>query len=233
MKIFRSDGSQIPSKWDKPDLPDGNVFNELLNEDFIPLLSAVFRKEAFAQCGGIPKFYKACEDYYLFLGISKKWEVLALQEFCCYYRWHETNLSHRYRRRTQFENAVLKFKYDKNIHIFRFLSNLIVLFLKANFPFVMMLLLFRRKRQFAIWGTGKLGIETLGYFSKREISTDVFLDTYTKTEKSELSTVPIITSDRYEKKKYFVVVSSMYYQEITKSMKERGAHPFLDYLIFY
>jgi hypothetical protein len=233
MKIVRSDGSQIASKWDKLTLPEGDVFEELLNEDFVPLLSAIFRKEAFTQSEGIPKFYKASEDYYLFLGICKRWKVVALQEICCYYRWHDSNLSHRYRQRTQFENAVLKYKYDKKIHFLRFVSTLTGLFLKANFPYGFMVLALRRRREFAIWGVGKLGIEALEYFSKRKISTDMFLDTYAKLGNTELNKIRIMPSDRYEKKKHFVVVSSMYNDEITKSMKERGARPFLDYLIFY
>ena len=75
-------------------LPEGNVFSELLKENFIPLLSAVVRRLAYWQVGGIDPTLKQAEDYDLFLKISKEFKVRAVHEIVCDYRVHDSNLSH-------------------------------------------------------------------------------------------------------------------------------------------
>jgi glycosyltransferase involved in cell wall biosynthesis len=122
MAIRRMDGTRIPYKWDEAELPEGEIFEQLLAEDFIPLLAAIFRKEAFLHSGGIPRFYKASEDYYLFLAICNDWKALALQEVCCTYRWHEANLSHKYRERTLWENNMIRLKWDPSYSFMNFIS---------------------------------------------------------------------------------------------------------------
>lgn len=75
-------------------LPEGSVLKELLWINFIPLVSAIIRKSAFIEAGLIPRHFKQAEDYYLFASIAARNEVRAVQEVCCHYRVHNSNLSH-------------------------------------------------------------------------------------------------------------------------------------------
>jgi len=79
-------------------LPSGEIFSQLLMENFVPLVSALIRKAAFTQCGGIPPGYRQAEDYALFLSITKCWEAVALNRSLCCYRVHGGNISHRQKR---------------------------------------------------------------------------------------------------------------------------------------
>lgn len=89
---------EIPLGYAGRTLPSGRIFPELLMENFIPLVSALIRKEAFLQCGGIPPGYRQAEDYALFLSIAKRWEAVALNRSLCCYRVHGGNISHRQKR---------------------------------------------------------------------------------------------------------------------------------------
>lgn len=75
-------------------LPEGNVLTQLLLvENFIPLVSAIVRRQYFLASGGIPAHYKQAEDFYLFCLIAQSWKVRAWQDIGCYYRLHAHNLS--------------------------------------------------------------------------------------------------------------------------------------------
>lgn len=75
-------------------LPEGNIIKEyLLSDNFIPLLSAVIKRDLYHEVGGIPEFYKQSEDFYIFAAIALKHQVLVVQDICCLYRQHSGNLS--------------------------------------------------------------------------------------------------------------------------------------------
>jgi len=75
-------------------LPEGNIIKEyLLSDNFIPLLSAIIRRDIYHQVGGIPEFYKQSEDFYIFSAIALKYQVIAIQDVCCLYRQHAENIS--------------------------------------------------------------------------------------------------------------------------------------------
>ncbi len=74
-------------------LPEGWIFNDLLKGNFIPFLSGVFDRKKFIECGGFPAHFKNSTDYYIFLNLSRKYRVRAVQEVCCMYRVHENNFS--------------------------------------------------------------------------------------------------------------------------------------------
>lgn len=84
---------EIPLSYAGRQLPEGNIFHDLLMENFIPLVSSLVRKKAYFRCNGIPLGYKQAEDYALFLRIAKDWSVAALQDKCCFYRIHGNNTS--------------------------------------------------------------------------------------------------------------------------------------------
>jgi len=74
-------------------LLEGNIFSNLVKENFISFVSAVVRKEVFYSSGGFPVNLKHSTDYWLFLNIAKSYRIRAIQEVCCTYRFHPNNLS--------------------------------------------------------------------------------------------------------------------------------------------
>jgi len=105
MRMLMEKGSGLNTGWGKnmrvskrdrshKYLPEGDIFQELLKENFVPLLSSVVRRSAYWQVGGIDPELKQAEDYDLFVKISKDFRVRAVQEIVCDYRIHDSNLSH-------------------------------------------------------------------------------------------------------------------------------------------
>ena len=74
-------------------LPEGRVFDELLQLNFIPLLTAIFRRDLFNQIGGISDHMEIAEDYDLFVKLSYLTNVCAVQEVVALYRVHDNNYS--------------------------------------------------------------------------------------------------------------------------------------------
>ncbi|MCP5503338.1 MAG: glycosyltransferase [Leptospiraceae bacterium] len=86
-------------------LPEGNIFNRLIYENFIFLVSGMVKNEFFWGVGGIDFSYKQAEDYDLFVKISYKYKVRAVQEVICRYRIHQNNNSH-YHGRCGYEESI-------------------------------------------------------------------------------------------------------------------------------
>jgi glycosyltransferase involved in cell wall biosynthesis len=75
-------------------LPEGNVFADLLKENFISQPSVMVLFSAYSSVGGINSAKEHAWDYDLSLKISKISRVRAVQQVCGYYRVHSNNLSH-------------------------------------------------------------------------------------------------------------------------------------------
>ena len=84
--IFSNNESKRISKVE--DLPEGDIFEDLLKENFVNYLSALINKEKLLKIPKIPNNFNQVEDYYIFLHLSKSYKVRALQEICCSYRIH-------------------------------------------------------------------------------------------------------------------------------------------------
>ena len=93
------------SRWHEgKELPQGRVFSELIAmPSFMAMSSSVLKREAVASIGGVPPHIVYCPDYYLQLMIAKDYLTAGLQEPCCWYRIHETNMSHSIRRQVHTE----------------------------------------------------------------------------------------------------------------------------------
>jgi glycosyltransferase involved in cell wall biosynthesis len=79
-------------------LPEGDIFRELVRKpSFIALSSALLRKSAVDALGGIPEQVRYCPDFYLFLMVARDWRAACLQQVCCRYRLHDSNMSGTYR----------------------------------------------------------------------------------------------------------------------------------------
>jgi glycosyltransferase involved in cell wall biosynthesis len=74
-------------------LPEGEIFDKLLQHNFIPLLTAIFRRDLFSQIGGISEHMEIAEDYDLFVKLSRLTRACVVREVVAYYRVHENNLS--------------------------------------------------------------------------------------------------------------------------------------------
>jgi len=212
--------------WDNINLPQGNIFKNLLEKNIIPLVSAVFLKKAFNDVGGIPKFYQVCEDYYLFLGISEKWEALALNDVCCTYRCHERNLSHQYQDRTYLENKLISLKWNPSYSIYIFFYEILYFFLKKLLTQLFPLEFFLGKRtgdrSILIWGAGEKGKKCLKYLKNRNINIDGFVDKSLEKQNFLILNKPVFSPEIVCAKKHMIVISSMYGSEIEDELIELG-----------
>jgi len=74
-------------------LPEGNIFSELFRSAcFIAMSSAVLRRSAVVEVGGIPEWVAVGPDYYLYVAIARRYEARAVQEVVCWYRMHDSNM---------------------------------------------------------------------------------------------------------------------------------------------
>jgi SAM-dependent methyltransferase len=88
-------------------LPEGNIFQELLvHPSFIALSSVVILTEALREIGQIPEAIRYCPDYYLTVQVSYTYQSACLQDLCCLYRVHGSNMSDTYR--TEIHKEVLE-----------------------------------------------------------------------------------------------------------------------------
>ena len=74
-------------------LPEGYIFERLLRDNFIPLVTAMVSRVAFLQAGGINPTYKQAEDFDLFVKVTNKFKTRAVQEVIVLYRVHNTNIT--------------------------------------------------------------------------------------------------------------------------------------------
>jgi len=75
-------------------LPEGDIFTQLFTKGcFIAMSSAVFRRSAIDELGGIPRKIAIIPDYYLYAAVARRHPVRAVQEVVCRYRMHGANTS--------------------------------------------------------------------------------------------------------------------------------------------
>lgn len=70
-------------------LPEGNIFSALFrNACFIAMSSAMLRRSAVAEVGGIPDTIQVVPDYYLYVAVAQRYQARAVQQVVCRYRIH-------------------------------------------------------------------------------------------------------------------------------------------------
>ncbi len=75
-------------------LPEGDIFTQLFTKScFIAMSSAVFRRFATEEIGGIPGNIAIIPDYYLYVAVARRYRVRAVQDVVCRYRMHDANMS--------------------------------------------------------------------------------------------------------------------------------------------
>lgn len=91
--IWTNSMSKYSNKTMIKNLPEGQIFNQLLNFNFIPLLTAIFKRDLFTIVGGVSEHMQIAEDYDLFLKFSCLTKFRAVQNVVAYYRVHDNNTS--------------------------------------------------------------------------------------------------------------------------------------------
>jgi len=75
-------------------LPEGDIFTELFRHAcFIAMSSAVLRRSAVAEVGGVPDTIQVVPDYYLYVAIARHHRARAVQDVVCRYRLHTGSMS--------------------------------------------------------------------------------------------------------------------------------------------
>jgi len=75
-------------------LPEGDIFSQLFTDScFIAMSSAVFRRSAVEEIGGIPENVNIIPDYYLYAAVARRYRARAVQEAVCRYRMHAGSMS--------------------------------------------------------------------------------------------------------------------------------------------
>ncbi len=87
-------------------LPEGDIFTELFRHAcFIAMSSAVLRRTAVEEIGGIPESIEITPDYFLYVALARRYQARAVQDVVCRYRLHSGSMlgSQRHRLRLQSE----------------------------------------------------------------------------------------------------------------------------------
>lgn len=75
-------------------LPEGDIFTQLFTKGcFIAMSSAVFRRSALEEIGGMAKEIAIIPDYYLYTAVARRHPARAVQDVVCRYRMHDANTS--------------------------------------------------------------------------------------------------------------------------------------------
>jgi len=93
------------SRQDLGKLPEGDIFESLLQLNFVPLLSGMVRRSRYAAVGGINPALQQAEDYDLFLKVCKEDRARVIREVVCGYRVHDDNTTGK-DLRNNFEEAI-------------------------------------------------------------------------------------------------------------------------------
>ena len=89
-------------------LPEGNIFAQLFRDAcFIAMSSAVLRRSAVNEIGGIPEDIQVVPDYYLYVAIARNYEARAVQDVVCRYRVHPASMSASPRHRLRLHSELL------------------------------------------------------------------------------------------------------------------------------
>lgn len=86
--------AKLSSKKINPNYSSGHIFPDMLKGNLIPLVSAIVRRSAFVNVGGISADMKQAEDYELFVKITKSYKAIAVNDVTCLYRIHQNNITH-------------------------------------------------------------------------------------------------------------------------------------------
>lgn len=94
---FSADGTErdFDHRHEFEPLPEGDIFTRLFRDScFISMSSAMLRRSAVEEIGGIPDEIQTIPDYYFFVALASRYRARAVQEVICRYRVHANRMSH-------------------------------------------------------------------------------------------------------------------------------------------
>jgi glycosyltransferase involved in cell wall biosynthesis len=240
-KTINEKDDWIPSTRDSQQLPEGYIMKDLLEGNCVAIASSVVRKEYFLKIGGISSHYRFCGDYYLWLALSKHWKALKNDEVFTLVRSHPNNLSHANRTKMTIESMRLRLRFDSSYSLFRFGMDLYYVskpILKEKwFPFhghVEQKI--KGQRKLFIWGASQRGKEALHYLQENKIYPYCFIDKDPQKHEQicEGSSVenPDCLRTFSQKEKPFIVIASMFKDEIAMELNLLGYRETKDFLHF-
>ncbi len=75
-------------------LPEGDIFAQLFRDAcFIAMSSAMLRRSAVEEMGGVPESIQVVPDYYLYVAIAQRYQARAVQQVVCRYRVHPGSMT--------------------------------------------------------------------------------------------------------------------------------------------
>ena len=97
-------------------LPQGDVFDQLFTHScFIAMSSAMLRRSAVEETGGIPDWIGVVVDYFLYLEIAHRYRARAVEGVVCRYRLHPGSLTHTAARRMHVEVLLLVDRWEGDL----------------------------------------------------------------------------------------------------------------------
>lgn len=97
--------------YDENNMPNGNIFNQLFEFNFVPLPSVLINIDAAKEIGGFDENL-GVQDYYLWLKLSEKYNVIFDNRKTAIYREHLNSMSASPETNPRFFESVLKLKYS-------------------------------------------------------------------------------------------------------------------------
>lgn len=97
-------------RYDENKMPAGNIFKALFNFNFVPLPSVLVNTAMARSVGGFDETLQV-QDYYLWLQLAEKNEVIFLKENTALYRMHSTSMSNSNKTNPRSVDSVLQIKY--------------------------------------------------------------------------------------------------------------------------
>jgi len=89
-------------------LPEGDIFAQLFRDAcFIAMSSAMLRRSAVHEAGGVPDNIEVVPDYYLYAAVARRYHARAVQEVVCRYRLHPGSMSASRRHRLRLQSEPL------------------------------------------------------------------------------------------------------------------------------
>ena len=96
--------------YDQDDMPQGNIFEQLFDFNFIPLPSVLINTEYARAVGGFDQTLQV-QDYYLWLKLSEKYSIKYLPGNTALYREHSASMSNSSLTNPKSSDSVLEIKY--------------------------------------------------------------------------------------------------------------------------
>jgi len=102
-------------RYDKDNMPEGDIFENLFDFNFVPLPSILVNTEYAKNVGGFDESLQV-QDYYMWLKLAEKYSTIYLPGITAFYREHSTSMSQSTNTNPKSIESVLEIKYRYYLH---------------------------------------------------------------------------------------------------------------------